>query len=132
MKTTKEAMIKAYIRMWPREIYNIRDGNHHLESVRQELWQKSGIYILYQNGQPYYVGQAKNLWYRIRNHATNQNTKHYHLWTHFSAFILSNTDHISELEGLVIAAFGTATANSAKMRMKRILLPKDAAKRLAK
>ena len=118
--------------MWPREVYNIKDGNKHLESVRQELRQKPGIYILYQNEKPYYVGQAKNLWNRIRNHATNQNAKHYHLWTHFSAFILSDTQHINELEGFVIAAFDTATANSSKMRMKRILLPKDAAKRLAK
>jgi hypothetical protein len=134
MKTTKtlNKMITAYIRMWPREVYNIKDGNKHLESVRQELRQKPGIYILYQNGQPYYVGQAKNLWYRIRNHAINQNAKHYHLWTHFSAFVLSDIQHINELEGLVIAAFGMTTANSSRMRMKRILLPKDAAKRLAK
>lgn len=131
MKTDK-TMIKAYIRMWPREVYNIKDGNKHLESVRQELRQKPGIYILYQNGQPYYVGQAKNLWYRIRNHAINQNAKHYHLWTHFSAFILADTHHINELEGLIIAAFGSGIANNSRRRTKRILLPKDAVKRLAK
>ena len=132
MKTAKTKMIKAYIRMWPREAYNLKEGNKHLESVRKELRQKPGVYILYQNGQPYYIGQAKNLWYRIRNHAINQNAKHYHLWTYFSAFILTDTDYMNELEGLIIATVGTTTANGAIMRMKRILLPKDAAKRLAK
>lgn len=131
MKSAK-TMIKSYVRMWPREIYTIKDRNKPLDSVRKELRQKPGIYILYQNGQPYYVGQAKNLWNRIRNHAMNQNAKHYHLWTHFSAFILSDTQHINELEGLIIPAFGSGIANNSRRRMKRILLPKDAAKRLAK
>src|SRR5688500_15369894 len=128
----KETMVQAYIRMWPRRVYNIKTGNKHFESVRQVLRQKPGIYILYRDGMPYYIGQAINLWRRIRNHAINQNSKHFHLWTHFSAFILSDTDHIDELEGLIIAAFGMGISNSSRRRMKRILLPKDVARELAK
>lgn len=124
-------MIKSYIRMWPREVFGLKDGNKPLKSIYRELEKKPGIYILYQNGQPYYVGQAKNLWKRIRRHAGSQNAKYYHHWTHFSAFFLSDTRHINELEGLVISAFGTSIANSSQRRMKRILLPKDAARRLA-
>ncbi len=130
--TAIKPMIAAYIRMWPREIYNLKDGNKPLESVREKLRRKAGIYILYQNNVPYYVGQAKNLWVRLRKHALNQNSKYYHHWTHFSAFILTDVHHMRELEGLIIAAFDTAAVNSARPRMKRILLPKDAAKRLSK
>jgi hypothetical protein len=68
----------------------------------------------------------------LRNHATNQNAKHYHHWTHFSAFILADVQHMKELEGLVIAALGTEIANGAGHRMKKIPLPKDATKKLAK
>ncbi len=127
-----EPMIESYIRMWPREVYYLKDKNKPLESVREKLRQKPGIYILYHNGSPYYIGQAKNLWLRIRSHAVNQNSKHFHGWTHFSAFILADTHHMTELEGLLIAASGLGTANSSRRRMKRILLPKDAAKRLSK
>ena len=35
--------------MWPREVYTIKDGNKHLESIRQELRQKPGIYIKMKN-----------------------------------------------------------------------------------
>jgi hypothetical protein len=122
MKTTKP-MIAAYIQMGPRAVYTIKDGNRPLESVRKELRQKPGIYILYQNEKPYYVGQAKNLWIRLRTHALNQNAKHYHHWTHFSAFSLADVQHINELEGLIIAAFGTETANGSRRRKKRGLLP---------
>jgi hypothetical protein len=131
MKTTKP-MIAAYIRKWPRTVYNLKDGNKPLESVREKLRQKPGIYILYQNDKPYYVGQAKNLWARIRRHATNQNAKHYYSWTHFSAFIVNDAQSIKELEGLIIAAFDTAAVNSAKPRMTRILLPREATKMLSK
>jgi hypothetical protein len=132
MKST-QLMIAAYIRKWPRTVYNLKDGNQPLESVREKLRQKPGIYILYKSsGEPYYVGKAQNLWVRIRKHATNQNSKHYHQWTHFSAFIVNDIQSIKELEGLIIAAFDTAAVNSAKPRMKKVLLPKDAQKKLAK
>jgi hypothetical protein len=129
MKKTKipPTMIDSYIRMWPRQVYYLKNGKKHLESIRGSLWQKSGIYILYRaDGVPYYIGLARNLWRRIRNHAINQNAKHYHHWTHFSAFILSDIRHMRELEALIIAAFGFSTANGSLRRMKRILLPKDA------
>ena len=127
-----QALIKSYIRMWPRQVYTVKNGNKHFESVKKELRQQPGVYILYRDGTPYYVGQAGNLWYRIRNHAINQNAKHYHLWTHFSAFILFDTEYIDELEGMIIAAFGMGIANSARRRMKRILLPQDITKELSK
>ena len=58
MKTT-QPMMAAYIRMWPREIYNLKDGNKPLESVREKLRQKSGIYILYKStGEPLSRGQS--------------------------------------------------------------------------
>jgi hypothetical protein len=133
MTKSNPSLISSYIRMWPRQVYYLKNGKSHLESIRESLRQKPGIYILYRaDGTPYYIGQARNLWYRIRNHAINQNAKHYHHWTHFSAFILPDTKYVRELEGLIIAAIGPATANSSLRRMKRILLPKDARKALAK
>jgi excinuclease UvrABC nuclease subunit len=130
---TNQAIIESYIQKWPRQVYYLKNGKTHLESVREALFQKPGIYILYRtDGTPYYIGLARNLWRRIRTHAINQNAKHYNYWDHFSAFILSDTKYMRELESLIIAAFGPSTANSSLRRMKRIMLPKDARKALAK
>jgi hypothetical protein len=126
-------LLESQIRMWPRKVFWLKDGNKHFESIKTTLHEKSGIYILYKSdGTPYYIGQARNLWQRLRKHAINQNAKHYNHWTHFSAFILCDTEHMDELEAFVISAFGTGIANGARPRIKRILLPKDVTKELSK
>jgi predicted GIY-YIG superfamily endonuclease len=135
MKTVKVSprLIEAQIRMWPRQVFWLKNGNKHFESIKATLREKPGIYILYKSdGTAYYVGQARNLWQRLRKHAINQNAKYYYHWTHFSTFILCDTEHMDELEAFAISAFSTGIVNSSRPRIKRILLPKDVAKELSK
>ena len=126
-------IVTEYIKMWPREVYDIKHGRGPLPSLKHALHQKTGVYVLYRDEKPYYIGQAKgSLWRRIRNHALNPNAKYYNHWKYFSVFVIPDKRHISEIEGVLIAALGESVANSARMRIKRIRLPRDAKNILAR
>jgi len=129
---TKKSIIKAFIRLWPREVYDMKSNGKNIESVKNELFGKPGIYVLYRDEKPYYVGQAVNLWKRIKRHAVNQNSKQFHGWTKFSAFILEDKKYMNELEGLILSVLENETANGAKQKITKIPLPADARKALAK
>ena len=105
----------------------------HSQASSMPCIKKTGVYVLYRDEKPYYVGQAKgSLWRRIRNHALNSNAKYYNHWKYFSVFVIPDKHHISEIEGVLIAALGESVANSARMRIKRIRLPRDAKNILAR
>ncbi len=104
------------MRMWPREIFDRVDifgtGN------RKELPElaKPGVYVLYRDDKPYYVGQAKKTMRgRIGQHATVPTERHYHLWNYFSAFVIEDPTHRSDVEAILIAAM--PTANSARPKL---------------
>jgi len=110
-----------YIKMWPRGVLDIKFGkNFHLEIKR--LLSQPGVYILYRDDQPYYVGKAsRQLFQRLRSHASNPRDKYYNFWNPFSAFVIPNKKHIPEVEGILIASM--PTDNSSVMRIKKIHLP---------
>ena len=58
-----------------------------------------GIYALYKNDRLYYVGLATNLKNRIKHHLKD---RHKGQWTHFSLYIVRKTDHIKEIESVIL------------------------------
>ena len=56
-----------------------------------------GVYALYKGNRLYYVGLARNLRRRIRNHLKN---RHEGKWDRFSLYLVRQVDHIRELESL--------------------------------
>ena len=58
-----------------------------------------GIYALYKNDRLYYVGLASDLKRRINHHLSD---KHKGQWTHFSLYIVRKTDHIKEIESMIL------------------------------
>jgi len=67
--------------------------------LRDQLWNRHGIYALYRDGSLHYVGLAANLGRRIRNHMKD------HLkndWDRFSIYITIDNRAIKELETLVL------------------------------
>lgn len=123
-------VITEYAHMWPREVYNIRRGNRPLDSFKNALHKKPGVYVLYRDDHPYYIGKTKgSLWRRIRDHALNRKDQYYNFWNFFSAYIVPDSNHVDEIEGVLITAIGI-TANKAKPKIKRIPLPDDIVKHL--
>jgi GIY-YIG catalytic domain len=94
----------------------------------KECLQEPGVYVLFRNDQPYYVGKATNLFKRIKNHATKTRARYYHFWNYFSAFVIPNPKHRHEIEGILIASM--PIANGATPKIKRIPLPLDVARRM--
>ncbi len=58
-----------------------------------------GVYALYKRDRLYYVGLAKDLRNRVKYHLKD---KHAKKWDTFSLFLIHRTEHLKELEALLI------------------------------
>jgi hypothetical protein len=113
-------------RMWPREIFDKKEaGGKKLLARGIDFLQKPGVYILYRDEHPYYIGKADNLYRRLKSHAVRPQAKYYNFWNFFSAFAVSGGWR-DRLEGILIAAM--PTVNSAEPRLTRETLPANVAK----
>lgn len=113
-------IVKAYIKMWPRAIFDIRSEGKLLPELK-DLLLDPGVYVLYRDDQPYYVGKAQKLYRRIWAHANAGRDRYYNFWNFFSAFSVSDVKYLDEIEGVLIASM--PTENSSVHRIKRIHLP---------
>jgi GIY-YIG catalytic domain len=121
---TGNALVSKHLRMWPREIFDRIDliGKGRGKQPLTEELKQPGVYILYRDDAPYYVGKAKNMRVRLRTHATDPASHLYHFWNFFSAFVIKNERLMSQLEGVLIAAM--PTANGASPRLPKQAMPK--------
>jgi hypothetical protein len=125
---SKTPLVTSYARMWPREVFDravaVKDPRRRKLTLARtlEILRKPGIYILYRDGVPYYIGKATKMRNRLWQHAWNPKTRHYNLWNFFSFFVVENPDQRDEIEGILIAAM--PTANSARPKLPREQLPK--------
>jgi len=115
--------------MWPREVYDLGWGKGYNPVVRKRIMEElkdPGVYVLYRDDQPYYIGKTKRpLHERIYAHANMSRDAYYNFWNFFSAFVVPDNDHLGEVEGILIASM--PTANSAKPRIRRINVPREVA-----
>jgi hypothetical protein len=93
MKKRNDRIVSGYARMWPREVLYLEDDL--LQEVRESL-RAPGVYVLYKDEHPYYVGRTDQLYKRLRWHADNPRARHFHFWNSFSVYV--TTKH-SEVEG---------------------------------
>src|SRR5271170_4715899 len=115
----KQIIVSGYARMWPREVFGKFPPLKGAASKRKKIMAKGlrflegpGVYILYRDDEPYYIGQATKLRSRLWGHAIQAESRYFHFWNFFSAFAVPSPRHRDELEGILIAAM--PTANSAK------------------
>jgi hypothetical protein len=66
---------------------------------RERAGQRNGVYALYRKKKLYYVGLARNLSGRLKQHL---NDRHGESWDRFSLYLTIGEDHIRELESLVL------------------------------
>jgi ethanolamine utilization cobalamin adenosyltransferase len=64
MHPRKPEIVTGYAKMWPRSVFDIKAANRLVPEIRR-LLREPGVYILYRDDQPYYVGKASRLSSRI-------------------------------------------------------------------
>jgi hypothetical protein len=100
MAAKRGSIVTGYARMWPREVF----GRGTLEKEELKFLDGAGVYILYRDDRPHYIGQAKRLHGRLWSHAIQAESRYYHFWNFFSAFAVADQKRRDELEGILIAA----------------------------
>jgi hypothetical protein len=120
-------VVENTARMWPREIFDhvADDGVSPNKPLAKSLafLNNPGVYVLYRDDIPYYIGQAGKLRARLWAHATKPGGRLYNFWNFFSAFVVLDTADRNEIEGILISAM--PTANSARPRLPRERFPKE-------
>ena len=111
-------IVCEYARMWPRWILEKKEFCDEIE----RLLKRPGVYILYRDEHPYYVGQARNLFKRLSGRANNPQSRHFHFWNFFSAYAVTGARYLDELESILITSMATVTANRANPKIKPIAL----------
>lgn len=118
--------VVGFVSMWPREICDVtipeRKGRLFIGEF--EDLEKPGVYVLYRNDQPYYIGKAERLASRIHDHSNKTTDPYFNFWNFFSAFVVADKRHIGEVETILIAAMPT-TANSSTPHIHEIKLPQQ-------
>jgi len=119
-----EGLVTKYVKLWPREVFYVRDSECERE-LRQNL-DHPGVYILYQDFDVFYVGQSDCLFKRLHGHAM----KRYRLWNHFSAFVVPSKDDLDYVEAIMIAATPRTANRQGGKRIERIDLPEKLEEKL--
>lgn len=71
----------------------------HMGVITEVIGDSSGIYALYDENELYYVGRAKDLKRRVKQHLQD---RHDSQWTHLSLFLVKRDEHIGDIESLLI------------------------------
>jgi len=109
-----------YARMWPREVFYRRlskpkpiAGSKKKVTTQwlyktMDLLAQPGVYVLYLDGVPYYVGQADMLRTALASHARVPQSHYFRHWNYFSAFVVERKD-LDRIEAIMVAALPTAS-----------------------
>ncbi len=76
-----------------------RAFDDYREVITKFIGRSHGVYALYKDDRLYYVGLASNLRGRIKSHLKD---RHAQRWDRFSLYLVGNSDHLKELESLVL------------------------------
>lgn len=127
MAKPDQRLISEYGKMWPRAIFYSKAASPSTGKIRViaqdlPLLQQPGVYVLYVEEKPYYVGRTDLLWKRLYRWANRKNSPHYNFWTHFSAFAVRDEKLCKELEAALIATI-PGMNNGAKPKLVKIPIP---------
>ena len=123
-KKASRILVAQCASMWPREIFDCFEGRELVGRTGElaAVLNKPGVYVLYRDDIPYYIGKANRLESRLHNHANRPGSRHHNFWNFFSAFVVTDPARRDEVEGILIAAM--PTANSSTPRWTREKFPK--------
>lgn len=69
------------------------------EQITRLMSRRHGVYALYKGNRLYYVGLATDLRNRIKHHLRDRHAKR---WDRFSLYLVGKSDHLKELETLMV------------------------------
>lgn len=72
---------------------------HYFSLITDLIGNSPGIYALYDGPTLYYVGKSRDLKNRVKQHLKD---RHFASWTHFSLYLVRNSEHIHEIESLLV------------------------------
>jgi len=116
----RSGITQGYVRMWPRAVFEKLRGEKGMRAGSIEFLRKDGVYVLYREDKPHYVGKGR-LMGRLWAHARKPEDRYYHFWNFFSAFAVEDKEQRDELEAILIAAM--PTANSAEPKLPKEIMP---------
>jgi len=94
-RTTKGALIKGMTKQLPSEILASPIFRKKLDELMRGY---AGIYALYRQDRPYYVGLTTNLFARVNGHLKD---RHKGQWDHFVIFRIKKVDYLKDIETLI-------------------------------
>jgi len=94
MKRTRTTLVSQYLEGISRAALA-----EYQQFFREQARLRNGVYALYRGKKLYYVGLARDLRGRLRQHLKD---KHGQSWDRFSMYLTIGDDHIRELESLVL------------------------------
>ncbi|MGC1461019.1 MAG: GIY-YIG nuclease family protein [Terracidiphilus sp.] len=116
-------IVKKFIRMPPRAIFDTQEVGRLGSIARniKELTENPGVYILYRDDVPFYVGKAeKSLFNRLHDHANGVSSNRSYFWNYFSAYILKDRHYIADLEAILISAMPSVIMNSSRPNLDKM------------
>ncbi len=120
-------IIHEYAAMWPREVFNFKTegeyGKRVMVSKKLKILEEPGVYILYRDDLPYYIGKATRLHSRLFQHARRPGSKYDLFWNFFSVFVVKQPKQRAEIEALLISAL--PTANGARPKLQKHPYPPE-------
>ena len=81
------------------ERINARVFEQFQDVIKQLVSKRHGVYALYKSDRLYYVGLARDLKTRLKQHLKDQHAKR---WDRFSLYLTHTDEHLKELETLVV------------------------------
>jgi len=74
----KGSITEGYVRMWPRALFERVKGEKVNPAHSLGFLAGPGVYVLYRNDTPHYIGQAQRLEGRLFAHARKPEDRYYH------------------------------------------------------
>jgi hypothetical protein len=97
-KSSKGALVKGVSARLPVELLDEPTFKQGLQEITRGY---SGIYFLYKHNTLYYIGLAKNLYWRLLGHTRN---KHRGKWNSFAIFRVGRVRYLKDIESLLLRA----------------------------
>jgi hypothetical protein len=96
-KSSKGALIKGMSKKIPKIMLDDISFRNRMKDILRGY---SGIYALYNGHKLYYVGLAKDLFWRLHSHGRN---RHKEKWDSFVIFRIKRVNYLKDIETLVMS-----------------------------
>ena len=95
-KSTKGALIKGVSQLLPLEL--LFEPTFR-EELRRLMRGYSGLYVLYKRRSLYYIGLAKDLFWRLHSHTRDKHKKN---WDRFAIYRIARVRYLKDIESLLL------------------------------